>query len=138
MTLASSTGLANSKGSIFGVLPIAAVHRVTVGSGERWNWGVCLGAVVRLAVVGRFRNIGVCGEWRTGNAVLFCGPCSQVRDLTTFGAEWAPGVSFPRGWLATDWAQHETCLALRGLLGFLDLGPCILERDGPVENECLG
>lgn len=100
--------------------------------------GVYLGAIVRLAVVGRFRNTSVRSEWRTGNAVLFCCPCSQVRDLTTFRAEWSPGVFFPRGWLATGWAQHENRLALRGLLGFLDFGPCILERDSSVENEYLG
>ena len=97
-----------------------------------------LGAVVGLAVVGRFRNAGVRGEWRTGNAVLFCCPGSQIRDLTTFRAERAPGVSFPRGWLATDWAQHDRHLALRRLLSLLDLGPSIFERDSPVENEYFG
>jgi hypothetical protein len=134
MTLASSTGLANSKGSTLLVSPIAAVD-----CGEKVELeGVYLDAVARVAVVGRFRNANVRGEWRTGNAVLFCCPCSQVRDLTTFRTEWAPGVSFPRGWLATGRAQHESCLALRCLLGFLDLSPCILERNGPVKNQCLG
>ena len=108
-----------------------------VGPRGKVELGGCLGAVVRLAVVGRFRNIGVRGEWRTGNAVLFCRPCSQVRDLTTLRTEWAPGVSFPCGWLVTGRAQHEGRLTLRGLLGFLDLGPCILERNGPIENEYL-
>ena len=46
-------------------------------------------------------------EWRTGNPVLFCCPCSQVRDLTTFRTEGAPGVCIPSCGLVAQGAGHE-------------------------------
>jgi len=46
------------------------------------------------------------GERRTWDTVLFRSPRSEIRDLTTLGAEWTPGVCLPSRGSAAQGADH--------------------------------
>ena len=52
------------------------------------------------------RDDHLCYERRTWNAVLFLGPRSQIRDLTTLRTEGTPGVGFPTRGLPTQGTSH--------------------------------
>jgi hypothetical protein len=103
---------------------------------------------------GGLRDDHLSCERRTGNTILFRSPRSQIRDLTTLGAEWTPGICFPRRGLVAQGTSHGFSVTLESnevqsperalilapsrVLGFLNLRPRIFERHGSVEEEGFG
>jgi hypothetical protein len=101
-----------------------------------------------------FRSAPRSYERRTWNTIVFGGPRSQIRDLTTLGTEGTPGICFPSRGLLAQGTSHRCSVtsetnevqllerrlisALGFMLRFLNLGPGIFERHGSVEEEGLG
>ncbi len=91
---------------------------------------------------------------RTWNTILFRGPRSQIRELTTLRTEWTPGICFPCRGLVAQGTGHGRSVTSKPnevqsldrrlisspgcLLGFLNLGPGIFERDGSIKDQSLG
>jgi hypothetical protein len=67
----------------------------------------CVAVVVlRLVARGGLEDAHLSRERRTRNAILFRGPRSEIRDLTTLGTEWTPRVCIPRRGSAAKGAGH--------------------------------
>ena len=62
--------------------------------------------VASVLMLVELRDDRLCCERRTWNAVLFRGPRSQIRDLTTLRTEGTPGVGFPTRGLPTQGTSH--------------------------------
>lgn len=55
---------------------------------------------------GRLGNDQLGCKRRTWNTILFSGPRSQIRDLTTLRTEWTPGICFPCRGLVAQGTGH--------------------------------
>jgi hypothetical protein len=62
--------------------------------------------VASVLMLVEFRGDRLCCERRTWNAVLFRGPRSQIRDLTTLRTEGTPGIGFPTRGLPAQGTSH--------------------------------
>ena len=93
-----------ASGTVRRGLPIA-----TYGQVDDLLWDCCLTVLWCLCVVVSLQGIGKRGVHHEGGArdtILFCCPGSEVGHVTSFGAEGAPGVTFPCAGLVTERTSH--------------------------------
>lgn len=98
MTLASSLQLSNSEAP--------RLHEAGTQSTSRSS-ASCLAFVLLLVSNEGIGDDRLGYERRAWNTVLLRRPRPEIRDLTTLGTEWSPGVGVPSRGLEAQRAVHE-------------------------------